>query len=342
MLDQVALPVALLYAELHDLAVAEEARERREGSFSVKRINDRNYWYHQTWIGRTRHQKFLGPETPELLNQIATWKQEASVWRAQNRRRAQLVRSLKAAMKMSTDALSGKVLARLSELGVFKAGAVLIGTHAYTVYGPLLGVRLAQSNLRTGDIDFGVGNVDVAAADTFSFSEAVQSADNAFFVVPPSPGSRISTALKYKGGEARVELLTPLRKGAPWKAEVIGKLNFGAQRAPFLDYLIENPIEATYLSGAGVAVVVPDPARFAWHKLIVAANRDASRHTKAIKDVAQATELLNALAQQRPKDLEKAAALLIRRGGAYLKKTQEGFARLDPATRDIARRYLSK
>lgn len=337
--NDVALPIALLYSELHDLSAADADQPRRDGGYSAKRINGRKYWYHQIWVGHDRVQRALGPESPALLEQIAAGRAEAEAWRSQNRKRQQIIRSLKAALNMRTDRVTGRVLARLSELGVFKAGAVLIGTHAYMAYGPMLGVRIAQSNLRTGDIDFGA--IDVAAADVrVSFAEAVQSADNAFFIVPARLGSRIPTALKYRGGETRVELLTPLRKGRPWEPEVINSLQFGAQKAPFLDYLIEEPVEATYLAGAGVRVTVPHPARFALHKLIVAANRGVSGHTKALKDTAQAGELLRVLFDAHGRELQRAATQLARRGGAYVTKARQGAARLDDETRAAVLGYL--
>lgn len=329
---ELALPITLLYSELHDLTADEAQEERREGSFSLKQIKGRNYWYHQVWIGPNRAQKLLGPESAELLAEIKQWKKEAEQWRLQRARREQMVKSLKAALHMTTDRVTGSVIARLSELGVFRAGAVLIGTHAYRTYGPMLGVRLAQSNLRTGDVD--IGAVDVAAEDAeLSFSDAVQSAGYAFFIVPARPGSRIPTALKYKGGEVRVELLTPLHKGRPWEPQVIKSLKFGAQKAPFLDFLIEEPVEATYLSGAGVRVTVPTPARYALHKLIVAANRDVSAHAKSLKDAAQAGELLKVLLDSRPEDVEQAAADLAARGSAYVKKALDGAKRIDPEPR---------
>jgi hypothetical protein len=338
--DELALPVSLLYSELHDLSATDAGEARREGGFAAKTINGRTYWYHQIWVGPARVQRSLGRESRDLLDKIEGWKKEAALWRLQNGRRRQLVRALKAAARMTTDRLTGKVIARLAELGVFGAGAILIGTHAYATYGPMLGVRLAQANLRTHDIDFGA--VELASANVeVSFADAVQSADNAFFVVPARPGSRISTALKYRGGEARVELLTPLKTGRAWEPQVIKSLKFGAQKVPYLDYLIDEPVEATYLTGAGVRVTVPHPARFAWHKLIVAANRDVASHAKAMKDAAQAAELLTILLAARPHEVKRAADQLVARGGAYLKTARGGAKRLDGELRKTAARYLA-
>jgi hypothetical protein len=153
-------------------------------------------------------------------------------------------------------------------------------------------------------------------------------------VVPPRPGATISTALKYKGGEARVELLTPLRSGTEWEPTLIKSLAFGAQKAPFLDYLIEEPIEATYLAEDGIRVRVPHPARFALHKLIVAENRPAGSQTKSVKDKTQATELILALDELRTTDLESAAKRLVAYGPKYVEKAIRAARTLGSPVRD--------
>ena len=45
-----------------------------------------------------------------------------------------------------------RVLRALADAGVFHTGGVLVGTHAFIVFGNLLGVRWASS-LRTQDVD---------------------------------------------------------------------------------------------------------------------------------------------------------------------------------------------
>ena len=102
----------------------------------------------------------------------------------------------------------------------------------------------------------------------------------------------------------------PLSKLGPW-----------AQPLPFLDYLIEAPERAAVAEGAGFLVLVPSPARFALHKLIVAGERPAMEQTKIDKDFAQAAQLIAFLAEARPGDLRLAAeALRKRRGGSRLTK----------------------
>ncbi|HVO14175.1 MAG TPA: GSU2403 family nucleotidyltransferase fold protein [Alphaproteobacteria bacterium] len=319
--------VATLYAELHDLTAMDASTERGRGSFVAKTIHGKRYWYSQKWVGKKRVQRSLGPETPELVDRIARLKQQLRDRRIEASRRRELCRALRAALNMTTDALSGAVIRQIADAGIFGAGAVLIGTHAFMTYPAMLGHRFARSATRTSDIDFAA--VDVAAAEAaVSFSEAVRAVHDEFFVVPPRPGSRISTALKYRGAEARVELLTPLSTGRPWTPKVIASMAFGAQQVPFLDYLIEKPVPATYLFDDGVRVTVPDPARFALHKLIVAENRDISARAKAAKDVDQAAQLIATLSDIDGRTLDKAARALAAAGSSYLTKARRGAARL--------------
>jgi hypothetical protein len=322
---QLALPITVLYSELHDLTAFDATEPRRPGSYAVKRIKGARYWYHQRWVGRRRIQEAIGPETPELLARIAEARRATEAWRAESARRRQLVRSLKSVLGFSVEPLVGRVLAQLAEAGAFRAGAVLIGTHAYRTYGAMLGFRLARANLRTGDIDLAA--VERAGeAIEISVPDAVQAADDAFFIVPPRPGSRLSTALKQKGGEIRVELLTPLASGLPWQPRALRTLGFAAQQAPYLDYLIEDPVEATYLHADGVRVTVPNPARFGFHKLIVAAGRGPGEQAKRAKDLAQAAELWRVLKDARPGDLRAARKALTRTGRNYVAKALAGTA----------------
>jgi hypothetical protein len=77
----------------------------------------------------------------------------------------------------------------------------------------------------------------------------------------------------------------------------------GASADPlrFLDFLIREPVRTMLLHRSGVPVVVPDPSRYAVHKLIVASRRhtDGQGPAKREKDVRQAALLFEALQQTR-------------------------------------------
>ena len=83
---------------------------------------------------------------------------------------------------------------------------------------------------------------------------------------------------------------------------------------PFMDYLINEPVMATALYGRGVPVSVPNPARYALHKLTIAKRRRAQRQ-KSPKDVAQAWSLVEALAAFDHDSLIDAVLDAKRRGG---------------------------
>lgn len=75
------------------------------------------------------------------------------------------------------------------------------------------------------------------------------------------------------------------------------------------------------ITGGGILVNVPAPARFALHKLIVARSRTATQQTKSGKDLDQAAQIIELLAEDRPGDL--AAAWEVIRGRRSLLKAAE-------------------
>ncbi len=77
-----------------------------------------------------------------------------------------------------------------------------------------------------------------------------------------------------------------------------GRVN--AQPLDFMDYLIKNPVETAVLYGAGILVNVPDPARFAIHKLAISQLRPATKPEKARKDLLQAGALIEYFLEENP------------------------------------------
>ncbi len=71
----------------------------------------------------------------------------------------------------------------------------------------------------------------------------------------------------------------------------------------FLEYLLEDSQGAAVPFRSGVLVNVPDPARFAVHKLVVSQRRPVAQQVKAKKDIQQANELLDVLLEDRPGDV---------------------------------------
>jgi hypothetical protein len=75
---------------------------------------------------------------------------------------------------------------------------------------------------------------------------------------------------------------------------------------PYLDFMLDASTEGVILSRHGVVPVrLPDPARFALHKLVSSTLRVAQRE-KAAKDVFQASVLLEFLSAEHPGEIELA------------------------------------
>jgi hypothetical protein len=91
-----------------------------------------------------------------------------------------------------------KVLARLAEYGFFRAGGVLVGTHAFLAYGNMLGVRWSDAN-RTQDNDFAHAGKSVAIALPHDFHidtvEAIKSLELGLLPVGELTGKAGATYL---------------------------------------------------------------------------------------------------------------------------------------------------
>jgi hypothetical protein len=83
-------------------------------------------------------------------------------------------------------------------------------------------------------------------------------------------------------------------------------LEAGAAPLQHIDWLISEPVRTVALWGAGVPINVPQPARFAVHKLILAQKRHAGMRVKRQKDLAQADALIEALLVNDPYALQDA------------------------------------
>ena len=215
---------------------------------------------------------------------------------------------------MTIDGPSSRVLEALADAAVFRLGGVLVGTHAFIALGNLLGTRWAGAGVRTEDIDIaGERNVSIAVPSlTADVPKVLESLEMGFFPVPGLSPRQPSTSFKVRGRALRVDVLTP-QIGSRTRPVPIARFHTAAQPLPHLDYLIEEPQQAALIAGSGILVNVPPPARFALHKLVVSRSRAATQHAKSGKDLDQAAQLIQILAEDRPGDLALAWESLVNR-----------------------------
>src|SRR3984893_7305806 len=291
------------YAELLERCAAAAFSDAftEEGAFTVKTVKARRYWYFQTRTGEARTQRYVGAETPELLERITNHRES----RDDERERRALVSTLVRSFNLPRPIPEiGDIIAALAKAGVFRLRGILVGTVAYQTYSAMLGVRLAAASLQTGDVDIAqFKNVSVAVGDsTPPVLDILKEVDKSFRAVPHVVDGRRVTSYAVKGGP-RVDFLTPNEGGETGQPQTLPALQTDAQPLRFLDYLIYEPEPAVILHQAGIYVQVPAPARYAIHKLIVSRRRREGL-AKRDKDLQQAEALLEALVEKRPHDLK--------------------------------------
>lgn len=330
-----------LATELRDLALrlAPELDRLPAGTPVAKSVAGRRYWYLQTRGGGLEHQQYLGPETPELaaeLAGIAARREELSAEIAQLERLHDMV---VAGGALADSAAATRVLEMLAAGGLFRRSGVLVGTRAFLAYGPHLGFRPTAAE-RTEDFDVALDlAIALPRAEPVDLQARLGEFSPPFLPVPELDPRRPSTSFKIRGRALRVDFLTPL-VGRERETPVPIRA-FGISAAPLrlLDYLIEAPLQAVAYGSRPVLVRVPDPARFALHKLWLARRRPASDAARARKDLAQAATLLELLLDDRPRDLARAARALATRPGP-LRTAHAEAARLPETIRDRVRRLL--
>lgn len=313
-LDRLPASVLALYAELLELEQIGAAQVAAEsvvpGTFVSKRIKGGTYWYLQRSEGPKVRQHYLGRDSAALR----AWMTAGEAAFAARREDAAARRSL-AAMLQKGGAISEpagvlKVLQVLAQAGVFRLGGVLIGTQAFRSLGNVLGVRLAGATARTQDIDVATDpSLAVALAGSPPRADVARrlgELEPPFLPVPGLDPRSPSTTFMVRGRQFRVDFLTPGRRAGEEQPVFLGYLGCAAQPVRFLEYLLGEAIPAVVVGGSSVLVAVPDPARYALHKLYTATARGPSQHTKSRKDIAQAIALLEVLAEDRPADVTAA------------------------------------
>lgn len=216
-----------------------------------------------------------------------------------------------------------RVLRALGEAGVFRLGGVLVGTHAFSLLGNMLGVQWPPGTWRTEDVDV-AARVEIATPLlTADVPETLASLRMGFVPVPAFDPRHASTSFKVRGKQLRVDLLTP---GSDRDTAPIPIPRFRTAAAPIkhLSLVMDDAVPAAAVNGGAVLVMVPTPARYALHKLLVSQTRSLVQQTKARKDLWQAALLLEVLVEDRPDDVEQACASFRKSGPAVTAKVLRG------------------
>jgi hypothetical protein len=338
------LPVAAqtAYAELQELVqVAETMRSPASltGTVGWKTIKGRRYayWQFKEIDGRKR-EYYLGPEGPAVAAIEQARDKPAPALEAVSRQaRAALAQGCAA-----TPSRHFRIVKRLADYQFFRAGGLLVGTHAFLAIGNQLGVAWGNGT-RTLDLDFAHagpdGDVTLAlpASLQVDVDGALKSLEVGF--LPAFGGSKglASQYVSEKDPGLRVDFLTVLRR----KRDDVPAPDLGVALVPFkfLDYLLERPGQGVLLDTADACLVnLPDPARYGLHKLLVAAERGA-RHAKYNKDIGQALALIEWHLERAPTLLLDAWRDLAGRGAGWTRRARQSLQAAPAQQRQLVRRF---
>jgi hypothetical protein len=334
---ELSLSAQTAYAQLFDATLASELSRsvaNLRGSFAKKTVKGRDYWYFQfTDLGGTLRQLYVGPDSEQVRLLVRQSRQPKN---------EPLLPLARAAIALGCAPLLGRhfrVLRRLSEYGFFRAGGVLVGTHAFLSYGNLLGVRWGEAS-RTQDVDLAHAGKNVAVAlpatlqvDTHG---AIESLQLGLLPIGGLAARSGATYLNPKDPEFRLDFLTTLHRGKDEPFEH-PQLHVALQPLKFMEYLLENVGQAAVFCEEGsVAVNIPHPARYALHKLLVYGERKGSFLQKSQKDLWQAAALIDCLKTRRPWEVEEAWADLLGRGSGRVARAKQGLGALAKLAPELA------
>ena len=301
-----------------------------EGRFITSEVKGKRYWYFDMPDGSGgKKRRYVGPaDDEEIAQRVEDFKRDKDSLRDRRRIVASLTRQ---GGMIAPDPMSGDIVEALAAGGLFRLRGVLIGTVAFQTYSGILGVRLPMATILTGDADIAQ---DYAVSREVEDSlppilDLLRSVDPTFRPVPHRSGSAASSAFQTKRGY-RVEFLTSNRGSDDYSDQPSTMPALGGASADplrYLDFLIRDPMRTVLLHKSGIPVNVPEPSRYAVHKLIIATKRRTDGHfvLKRDKDLKQAELLFEALYEtRRASDFALAYEEAEERGPAWREALQEG------------------
>jgi hypothetical protein len=305
------------------------------GSFNRKEISGKAYWYYQYRdLDGKLCQVYLGPET-EALNALIEQRGNA----AQTVDEAQIKALSQSAETLGCMAVSSPhlvIIRRLADAGFFRAGGILVGTHAFLSAGNLLGVRWADSS-RTQDLDFAHAGKSMQVAlhsdAKLDLGDVIDSLGMGFVPASSLQGMRGGRWVHPKEPGFVLDFLTPMDRS---EKELVHVKAFNAefQALRFMEFSLEDIQSAAVFTRTQASLVnVPNPARMAVHKLIVSGLRPLAQRTKANKDIAQAKALFDWYADHAPEALQSAIDDANSRGPAWRKALAAGQKEMEKTSR---------
>ena len=328
--SELNLSAQTAYAELFEQTRAFEmtnALAGLAGSFHKLERKGKSYWY---FAYRDTDQKlrmaYVGPDEARVRALVARF--------AEIRQDKPLAPAARSAIALGCTPIAPKhfrIIKRLSEYGFFRAGGILIGTHAFLAIGNMLGVRWLDG-AATLDVDFAPAgrNISVAlpASIQLDVHGALESLEMGLLPISQFNGAAGAQYRNPNDQELRIDFVTSMTRDN--KTVVLPELNLALEPLKFMEFSLEQTTQGCVFGTAGSCVVnLPAPERLAIHKLIVYGERPVSERVKANKDILQATSLVSYFHESGQADLFNAAWKdALGRGKGWKERALQGRAAL--------------
>lgn len=311
----IPLNLLTLYADLDQNV---DADTEPHGTVSRRKVGGKWRLYVDFRHGESRQQTYLGTVGDAAADALAARYRRAA---AAAKIRRKTITTLKRAGFSAPDVATGRVVDAIARSGLFDRGAVLVGTVAFQTYPPLVGAFLSMAAQRTQDADLAATRLAMPhlAGPGPQLDDILQSADSSF-----APRFTQGDQLPKRFASSRTGLIVELLTTLGRRSELLQVPDLGCAAIPlrYMEYLLENTQEVVVLYGVGVRIKVPDPARYAVHKLIV--HQVRTNRIKAEKDLLQARELIEVYRARDPDHLEDAIEDAMRRGRTWAKLVRNG------------------
>lgn len=328
--SELPLSAQTSYAELAEQTRAFETTNALAGlvgSFQKLVRKGQSYWYFAfREVGGKVRMSYVGPDGDRVRALIERFET--------GRRTKPLAPQAKAAIAQGCAPLVPKhfrIVKRLADYGFFRAGGVLVGTHAFVAFGNLLGVRWLHGSA-TLDVDFAHAgrNVSVALPADLKIDVhgALESLELGLLPLTEFDGGAGAQYRNPQDQELRLDFLTSMTRGG--KAVVMPDLNLALEPLKFMEFSLEGTTQGCVFGNTGACTVnLPAPERYAIHKLVIYGERPPSERTKARKDLMQAASLAEyLLATGQAKSFNGAWRDALGRGPGWKKRALEGKAAL--------------
>jgi hypothetical protein len=305
------------------------------GAFHKRRLKGRDYWYFgYRDIDRKVRMAYVGPDNDRVRALVERF--------GEARQEKPLVPAARVAVAAGAQPAAPKhfrIVKRLAEYGFFRAGGILIGTHAFLALGNMLGVRW-QDGATTLDVDFAHAgrNISVALPANLAIDihGALESLEMGLLPLIQFDGRAGAQYRNPRDQELRLDFVTSRGRGG--KPVVMKELNLALEPLKFMEFSLEHTTQGCVFCNLGACVVnLPAPERYAVHKLIVFGERPAAERAKAAKDLLQAAALASWFIENDQAEIFNTAWRdALERGKGWRSRAEQGRRALLRVAPDVA------